>query len=203
MRRPLRDDAALVHDEHAFSQRHHFFAAVRDIQNRDAMRLIPTPQIVDDLRLGGCVESRERFVEQKQQGSVTRDRARATRCRSPPEISAGRRWRKVIDVQLLQHLGDALLAGGAREMRETILGVLLDREMRKQCEILQDISHAAFGDWKILARVRVKQKPIANVNSTRVRRGQSGYAIEQRSFTGPRRAEKNGKSGGGAELHVE
>ncbi len=57
--------AALFHHQHAFAQRNHFLAAVCDMQDRNAVRLIPAPQIVEDLRLGRGLQSRKRFVEQE------------------------------------------------------------------------------------------------------------------------------------------
>lgn len=65
VRRALRYDAALIHQQHTFAQGHYFFAAMRDIQNRDAVNLIPAAEIVDDSCLGRCVQSGERFVEEK------------------------------------------------------------------------------------------------------------------------------------------
>jgi hypothetical protein len=61
----LRDDAALFHHQHAFAQGNHFFAAVRDVQDGDAVRMIPALQIGEDLRLSRRVQSRQRFVEQE------------------------------------------------------------------------------------------------------------------------------------------
>ncbi|SPE42371.1 hypothetical protein SBA3_5220003 [Candidatus Sulfopaludibacter sp. SbA3] len=40
-------------------------------------------------------------------------------------------------------------------MRQAIFGILLNRQMGKEGEILQDVSHATFGDGNVSARVRV------------------------------------------------
>ena len=86
----LGNDASGVEHDHALAQGKNFLPAVRDIKNRNAVGLVPLAQIVDDLRLSGCVERGQRFVQkQARPGSVTRVRANATRWLSPPEISRG------------------------------------------------------------------------------------------------------------------
>ena len=122
------------------------------------MRLIPAPQVVEDLRLGRGVQRGEWFVEQEHAG-VSHQRSRQ---RDALAFSAGDfRWAllaQVIDAELLQHRRGPLLARWARQMRESIFSVLLDREVREQCEILQDVSHGALRHWKIAARVFVSNK---------------------------------------------
>ena len=85
VRRALRDDAALFHHQHALAQRNHFFSAVRDVENRNAMRLVPLPQIVEDLSLGCGVQSRQRLVKQEH----AQGRSPATRQRDSLALSAG------------------------------------------------------------------------------------------------------------------
>ena len=47
-------------------------------------------------------------------------------------------------------------------MRQSIFGILLDCQMGKQREILQNISHSALGDWNIDVGGRVKQDAFIN-----------------------------------------
>ena len=68
MRRALGDDASGVEDQHALAQGENFFAAVSDIEDGNAVSLIPLAQIVDDLRLGRGIERGQRFVEQQNGG---------------------------------------------------------------------------------------------------------------------------------------
>ncbi len=203
MRRALRDNAALVHHQHAFAQRNYFFTAVRDIENWNAVRLIPAPQIIEDLRLGRGIESGKRFVEQEHAGVGHQ----SPRQRHALAFSAGDfPWAllaQVVDAELLQHRGSSLLAGRAGQMCESIFGVLLDREMREQCEILQDISHAALRHRNVHASARIKQDPLTHRNSPRIRGSQPGHAVEQRGFSRSRRAKQDGKSRRGTKFHIE
>ena len=58
-------------------------------------------------------------------GSITRARASATLCRSPPEICPGRRSAQMGDAERLQNGGAALLALLAAKPEETVLDVAL------------------------------------------------------------------------------
>ena len=77
----------------------------------------------------------------------------------------------MIDVKLLHHLGDALAACGTRKLGETVVGILRDGEMRKECKLLEDVSDVAFGDGKILVFVGSKENAFADFNSAGVRSG--------------------------------
>jgi hypothetical protein len=128
------------------AQSHYFVAAVRDIENRDAVNPVPAPEIVHDSCLGGCVQSRERFVEQKQAGISHESSGQ----RYALTFSTGDfRWQlpaQVVDAELVQHGCDSLFPGGSRQMREPIFGILLSRQMWKQSEILQYVSDFSLGD---------------------------------------------------------
>src|SRR5579872_1693603 len=65
MRRTIGNDASGIEQEDSFSQGEHFLAAVRDVEDGDAMGLIPLAKIVDDLRLCRSVKPSQRFVEQE------------------------------------------------------------------------------------------------------------------------------------------
>src|ERR1017187_8168386 len=88
-------------------------------------------------------------------------------------------------------------------MGETIFGILLDRQMWEECEILQDVSHASFGHRSTDVRARVEQHALTHGNSPCVGSGQPGHAVEQCGFPRPRGAEQYGESRRGAEIHIK
>ena len=69
VRRALRDDASGVEDQHALAQGKDLLAAVGDVEDRNAMSLVPLPQVVDDFRFRGNVERGQRLI-QKQHGRI-------------------------------------------------------------------------------------------------------------------------------------
>ncbi len=68
MRRTLGDDASGVEHDDSFPEGEYFFAAVRDIKNRDAVGFGSICGVVDDVRLRGSIERGQRFVEQQNFG---------------------------------------------------------------------------------------------------------------------------------------
>ena len=108
--------------------------------------LIPVTKIIDDSGLGGCIQSRERFVEQK--GTWLSDQGSGQR-HSLAFSTGDSRWQlqpQVVDAELLQHRSNSLFPGGSRQMRQAIGDILFNRQMRKQGEVLQNIANATFGD---------------------------------------------------------
>src|SRR5262249_37997358 len=75
--------------------------------------------------------------------------------------------------------------------------------MSKQGQALKDVSGTAMHRWNVGSARGVKQESIAKRDRSTVRRGQSGKAIEQRSFACARRAEKDGKTRRHFEFDVE
>ena len=63
-------------------------------------------------------------------------------------------------------------------MREAVLDVLLDCQMRKQSEALKNVSDAPFGYRKIDALSGIEQNALADGDAALVRLGQTGNAIE-------------------------
>jgi hypothetical protein len=54
--RALGDDASGVEDQDVLAERENFFSAVRNVEDGDAVCLVPLAEIVDDFRFGGGVE---------------------------------------------------------------------------------------------------------------------------------------------------
>ena len=79
-------------------------------------------------------------------------------------------------------------------MREAVLDVVFNRQMRKQGEALKHVSHAAFGYRRIDALRGVEQHPIADGDASRVGLGQSSNTIERSGFACSRRAKEDGES---------
>src|ERR1700691_264855 len=203
MWRTLRDDAALVQHQHAFAERQHFLATVRDIENRNAVRLIPAPQIVEDLRFGRGVESRKRFVEQEDARVGYQSSRQGHALALSARYFRGTLLPQVFDAKLLQHLCSSLPPHRARQKHEAVFGILLDRQMREEREILQDITHSALGHRSIETRRCVEQDALTGGDSAGIGSGQPGHAIEQCGLPRARRAEDYGESWLGAETHIE
>jgi len=66
--------------------------------------------------------------------------------------------------------------------------------MRKQREVLEDISHVAATNGQIDVSPGIKQHYRSNPDRARIRRGESRNAIEQRSLSGARRTKENRKA---------
>ena len=65
MRRSVGDHAAVFEHKHTVAQSKDLFAVVSDVNDRNTVGRVPGSQILDDLRFGGRIECRHRFVEQQ------------------------------------------------------------------------------------------------------------------------------------------
>ena len=83
--RALRQNAALFEGDHALTQGENLLAAVRDVEDRNAVGRIPDPQVGDDLGSRRAVERCKRLIQQQQ----TRLRHQRTRQRRPLAFAAG------------------------------------------------------------------------------------------------------------------
>jgi len=70
VRRALSHDAPGIKHDYALAQGEDFFATMRDIENRNAVGLIPLAQIVDDRRLR-CHVQRSQGLVQKQHSRIS------------------------------------------------------------------------------------------------------------------------------------
>ena len=95
------------------------------------MLLVPGAQVIDNLRLGGGIERRQRFIQQKDSGI---DHQGAGQCDSLP-LSAGNLPRpapaQMCNAERFQNGGAALLALLAAQVGKPVLDVALDRQMGK------------------------------------------------------------------------
>jgi len=64
----LRNDASGIEDDCAFSQGENFFPAVRDVENGNAMALVPLAQVIDDAQLDGGVKRSQGLVQEQNSG---------------------------------------------------------------------------------------------------------------------------------------
>jgi len=64
MRLPLSHDSSRVQHDDLVAQGKHFFAIVSDEENRNAVMLIPLPQIADEQRLRRAVQRSQWLIEQ-------------------------------------------------------------------------------------------------------------------------------------------
>ncbi len=68
MRRALGHDASGVEDDNVLAEGKDFLPAVRDIEDGNVASLVPTAQVVNDLRLDRSIEGGQGFVEQQHGG---------------------------------------------------------------------------------------------------------------------------------------
>jgi hypothetical protein len=68
MRRAVGENASTVEHDDALAESKDLFAAVRDVENRNAVSLVPGAEIVEDSGFRSGVESGKRLVEQKNAG---------------------------------------------------------------------------------------------------------------------------------------
>ena len=62
---PVASIAAAVEHDDPLAEREDLAMRVRDVENRDAVRLVPGAQVVHDARLRDVIERRQRLVEQQ------------------------------------------------------------------------------------------------------------------------------------------
>lgn len=65
MRRSLREHAAAVKHNHGIAERQDFGPAVCDVQNGDAVRLVPPPEVIHNARFHGGVQTHQGFIKQQ------------------------------------------------------------------------------------------------------------------------------------------
>ena len=94
----------------------------------------------------------------------------------------------MFDAEVLKHRCGSPLANSTRQMREAVFDILLDRQMRKQREILQDVSHPAFGHGNVRVGICVEQDALTYGDLPCVQSGEPGHAIEQCGFSRAGRA---------------
>ena len=75
--------------------------------------------------------------------------------------------------------------------------------MRKEREILKDISHPALGHGQINAGLRVEEYALAHGNGPGGRSGQARHRVEQCRLAGPRSSEQDAEAGGSVEVDVQ
>src|SRR5208283_554379 len=93
-------------------------------------------------------------------------------------------------------------------MRQAILDILLHSEIRKEGQILKNVSYATPGHGNVDGGVRSRyllseQNSLPHTHSARIRRGQSGDAVEHCGFSRARGAEEDGEAGSGPEVYLK
>ena len=131
VRRPARNGPAILQHDHLLAQRKNLFPAVGDINDRDTMLLVPGAQIIDNLRFGGGIQRRQRFIQQKD-GGIGHQGASQRDSLALPSGNLPRPARRA-DAQCgtipeLRHCG-ACVAHSAT--RKPVLDIALDRQMGK------------------------------------------------------------------------
>src|ERR1700687_4668458 len=107
------------------------------------------------------------------------------------------------DTKRSQHGGAAPLALLTAEPRETILDIGLDRQVRKQCQVLKHIAHSAKLRRNVDSALAVEQDFFFRRDSTRIRPDQSGNALQQGGLPCPRRTKQDRNSGRKGEKEVK
>ena len=139
---------------------------------------------VDDARLRRVIEADSGSSSRSTCGSVTSDRASATRWRSPPEIAPGLRVEQMSDAEPLgDRRGCARGARPAVEMRQPVRDVLSSRQVREQREMLKHVADLAAlrRDVDAAGRqsnsVAIADRDLPRVRRERARRGSAAASI--------------------------
>src|SRR5580765_486384 len=88
-------------------------------------------------------------------------------------------------------------------MLQAVAYVALDCEVRKQGEVLKDVSDFAIANRNVGSGVRVEQNPRADAYGARVGSGEPHDAVEQRGLAGARGSEDYVEAGWRGEIDVE
>ena len=83
------------------------------------------------------------------------------------------------------------------------MNILFDRQVWEQGEALKNVSDTALGGREIDSFACVEEDAAPESDSSRVWRGESGDAVEQRCLSGARRAEEDGESGRRLKVDIE
>src|SRR5579864_4086767 len=203
VRRALREHAALIKDDDAFAESKDFLAAVRDVENRNAVGGVPGAQVVEDVSLGGRVERSERFVKQQDAG-IGHERAR----QGGALAFASRNFLRATAAQLsdaegVEDRGDAVLAILRFDAIETIENVGFDAKMREQRGVLKNVTDIAATHGQVDSSLGVEKNAPADANAARVGTDEAGDAVEQRGLARAGGAEQDGEAGWRGDLDVE
>ncbi len=200
---PLRYDSSRVQHDHLIAQGKYFFSVMSDEENRDAVILVPLPQIAHQQRLRRTIERRQRLIEQQrsrfghQRASQRDSLALASGDLPRPPIA------QVTDPEQVENFAAAHLPLRAAQRAETVRDILLGGKVGEKSEILMDVTNAAFPGGYVLLLLRVVKVFAAYRDAAFVRIGQSGNGIEQRGFPCARCAEENRETGERAKVDIQ
>ena len=155
------------------------------------MLLVPGAQIIDNLRLGGGIQRRQRFIQQKYCGI---DHQGAGQCDSlslPTRNLPGLAPAQMRDAERLQNGSAALLALLSDQPGETVLNVALGRQMGKQRQVLKHVTNPPEPGRDINSERTVEQDLLLCRDSACVRPDQPGYAVEQSGLPCPGRTKQD------------
>src|SRR5215468_4477472 len=153
---------------------------LRDVEDRDAVRFIPAPQVIEDQSLGRRIERGQRLVEQ-QYARIGDQRARE-RDALPfaARNFAGAPQAQFANTERVENRAYTLLAFIALQMIEAVAYVALDGEVRKQGKVLEYVADAALRDRNVCSGVRVEEDSRTDADRSRIGCGESYDAVEQR-----------------------
>src|SRR5439155_2979250 len=142
----------------------YFLAIVSDVKNWNAMCAVPGAQVVHDLRFCGSVESCQWFIQQKQ----PRVRHYSPRQRDPLAFATRNfSWlasAHMRDAKRFEHSVCAHSALRGIKARNPVLNVLFDAEMRKQSEVLKDVTDPARTHRDVDSQALVKPALVCERN---------------------------------------
>src|SRR5215469_11434003 len=89
------------------------------------------------------------------------------------------------------------------DLPQSVPNVIVDGQMRKQCEVLKHVADPSLPDGNVDLVLRVEQHALANSKVSAIGRLQTGNRIEQGGFAGPGGAKQNGDPRRQAELDLQ
>ena len=190
VRRSLSDGPSLFQHDDPFAKRKNFFPAVGDIDDRDAMLAFQARRSSTILDLVAASSPARGSSSRRIAGSITRARASATLCRSPPEScrAAGSANARCGMIRGWRRCGAHVQDGRARKVHTPRW---LRHSGEEKSQILKHVAHFASLRRNIHGEHRCRTAPVRGGNLTCVRRGQAGNAIEQRGLPCSRGPKQN------------
>src|SRR5579862_7970173 len=164
---------------------------MRDVDDRDPVRLVPGAQVGNDRRLRDRIEGSEWLIEEQKRGSSDQ----RPRERDALLLAAGNLARfaaaQRTHAHRLEDYGGAVAAFSAGQLCQPILDIPRDRNMRKQREVLKEETYRPLWRGNIDSSRRVEQCTRIQRDPAGVRSHQARNAIQQRGFTGSRTTEED------------
>lgn len=188
LERAVGGDATGFEEEGLGGELPDFREVVGDVQDGDSA----AAKAVDDLRLGGCVESGEGFVEEEQARARREGACDGDALGFPAGEAIGFAVAEGLGVNEGEHFVDSLGALGGREVAQAEGDVFRDGAVREERGALGDEADVAASGRDGGAVAGVEEGLAVEDDAALLRGGESGEDAQKGAFSGGGWAEKDG-----------